>query len=256
MTEVVRLQRHPTDNACALLVAHPDLNQRLGKFGPARFVAEHHGYVLHHDHVDALYRFAKTAGIHVVDERVASSTSKRVPPHECRHCAQPARRFQPPAVCPSCGEPWTPTEPPVRDNPITRHPCPSCGHKQPGRFPFCSRCAAPMQYPQPDRRTTLPRTKLADPMPLATVLDQAMTEGWANPTTTRPKPPSLPSHMPGTYRRIDDVDLPDQEDTPLPDPTIEPDWNPQTSNDEPDPTQPAEAEVEDPPYSPWDPWAQ
>jgi hypothetical protein len=220
VTDVARITRHPTDRDVVLLHTPPDARDRLGKFGPARYSPEHHAYVLHHTHIDALYRFAKATDMHVVDERNSSKRGPGVPPTECRVCGQAGSKPNPPRMCPACGNPWRPIGPPVREDPINRTPCPSCGHKQPGRFAFCSRCGTPMDYPQRTVRPALPRPEkrvhLDDPLPLGDVARDlaASTPELANVTWGR---------------RIEDTPLPgdtvDQQPEPDEyDPTTEPDW--------------------------------
>lgn len=176
MTEIARIVKHPSDRECVVVQVPATLNEQFGRFGPARLSVEHHGYVLHHTHVDALYRFAKTVDLHLTDDRVSARRGPQVQPTECRTCAQPGERFNPPNVCPSCGAPWSPITPPVHESSITETPCPSCKHRQPGRFPYCSRCGKPMGHKPVAvvQRLALPpapeRPHLDDPLPLGDVV--------------------------------------------------------------------------------------
>lgn len=75
-------------------------------------------------------------------------------PHECRSCGQPGSASTPPAYCPSCGAAWDPIGPDGQDVHAgsSTTPCTSCGHRQVGRFDYCSRCGARMAYSRPAPR--------------------------------------------------------------------------------------------------------
>lgn len=222
-TNIVRILKHPVDRDCVLLDCAPDLNQTVTKFGPARVSKDDRAYVLHHSHIDALYRFARLNDLHVVDDRRTSNhhTGFRIPPAECRSCGQAGSRMEPPAVCPSCGQTWDAIAPPVRDDPITKTPCTRCGHKQPGRFPYCSKCGAQMAYAEQPRRDPLPRTKLADPVPIAATLVETFRQE-AHRTEGVTHGPWLPNRDPDTRRPIEDHPLPEPETEY--DPTTDPSW--------------------------------
>lgn len=238
MTEVARITKHPEDQACVLLHTPPNYNDRFGGFGPARYTPEHRAYVIHHTHIDALYRWAKRIDLHVIDERRAGKGGIVTRPVECAACTQPGSKSNPPAMCPSCGVPWRPVPPPERHDPLVRTACPACSHKQPGKFPYCARCGAEMAYPdKPVKRPPLPRPErkrehLDDPLPLSQVIAE--------------EAPALPAGTIG--RPVEDVDLPDddveQQSTGEEyDPTTEPEWEARHQDDD-------EPQVEDPP-EPW-----
>lgn len=176
---LARLKRHPHDREIVLVEIPTDLNAAIGNFEPARLAPELHGYVMHHNAVPAFYRWARSAHVHVVDERT-SGHGKHVLPVECSACGQPGRLNNPPTRCPSCGEKWLPVTPPGYANAQhqTTTPCPSCQQPQTGRFPYCATCGAQMAHERPPiaanhrRFVDPPRKPLDEPLPLSVVVPE------------------------------------------------------------------------------------
>lgn len=177
MTHLARLGSHPTDPQILVIHTPPDLATAMGNFGPARFSPDLRGYLVHQDHVQALYRWARSASVELVDER--RRNGKATPGHECANCHQPGSVARPPRICPACGQPWTPITYAEAAPQVTATECLSCGHAQTGRFPFCASCGAKMTYTnaQPAQAKPVipatPRVTLQDPIPLGTALEDA-----------------------------------------------------------------------------------
>lgn len=180
MSSIIRVTRHPSDPDVVLVHTPPGLANELGRFEPARYAAEHRAYVMHGDHMAALYRFARTITCHVVDERVTRGSGPGTPPRECAGCGQPGSMGKPPKVCPACGVGWVPTPPPVTAVRAPMTECRACGHRQTGRFPFCSACGGQMVYaprrePPPTFQTAaqnVRRRRSAEPARLDELLEQ------------------------------------------------------------------------------------
>lgn len=207
MTEVARIVRHPSDRDVVLLHTPHGLSNDMGRFAPARYSQEHRAYVLHNEHIPALYRFARTISLHVVDERRATA-GYRTQPVECASCQQPGSLGKPPKVCPSCGETWVPVPPPIKEEAKGRTECGKCRHRQDGRFPFCSSCGARMTYRPAAAAPALvvpldERRKLRDPEPLARTLERVVRQ-----ELPPPKRPYVPESHHG--RRVETVDLLDE----------------------------------------------
>lgn len=204
MTEIARVTRHPVDRDIVLLHPPPDMFNEFGRFGPARYSQDHKAFLLHNEHIPALYRFARTISLHVVDERVKSSPGSRTQPVECSFCQQPGSMGRPPKSCPACGEPWVPTPPPVSEESKGRYECASCHHRQGGRFPFCASCGAKMTYHRPEPRQAVePRRRLKDPEPLSASVERlARRNEVVLPTPSGPRQPR--SHK---GRPVETVDL-------------------------------------------------
>lgn len=203
MTEVARIVRHPSDRDVVLLHVPIRMNNELGRFEPARFSEQHRAFVLHNEHIPALYRFARTISLHVVDERRAVA-GYRTQPMECSNCHQPGSLGRPPKVCPSCGQTWVPVPPPIKEEARGRTECEKCRHRQDGRFPFCSSCGARMTYKAAAPAPVIElesRRKLREPEALAVTLARATSRGQLPP----PKAPASPESHHG--RRVQTVDL-------------------------------------------------
>ena len=203
MTEIARITRHPVDRDVVLLVPPPDMFNEFGRFGPARYSQEHRAFLLHHEHIPALYRFARTISLHVVDERVKSAPGNRTLPVECSFCQQPGSMGKPPKTCPACGEPWVPTPPPVKEEAKGRHECGKCRHRQGGRFPYCASCGEPMRYPKPSPRPVVEaRPRLREPVSLESELARYASRTPALPTPHAPRAPLIHKGRP-----VETVDL-------------------------------------------------
>jgi hypothetical protein len=194
-----RLRWHPTDRSIVVLDVPSVLNHEFRRFEPALLSKELHGYVMHHDAIPSLYRFARTIDLHIVDERQKAKTggdpAKRTYPHECRHCAQPGSTTNPPRRCPRCGKPWEPVTPRLEDTAKWRTTlCEACGHRNRNRFPYCAHCGEALIHDDPTSGPPplqlLERTRLPDPVRLRD---------------------ALPRSFKG--RRVEDVQLPEPEDT-------------------------------------------
>lgn len=172
---LAQLAAHPTDNHTLVLRTPPGLASDMGRFEPARYDQAQRAYLIHADHLTALHRFAATIGLHIVDDRRSPPGQKTAMP-ECAHCGQPAALTRQPATCPLCGHTWQPVF--VRSEPTThrstvRATCGSCKHTQPGRFPYCGACGAPIPRGHAGRLPT-PRPHLDDPLPLGETVTDAL----------------------------------------------------------------------------------
>jgi hypothetical protein len=238
MSDLVRITPHPADREVVILRCSPELNSAMGTFQPARMAQDLGGYILLGEHVAQLYRWARFHEVHVVDERKTDGHRSRGParpPVECRDCAQPGCLTRQPKMCPSCGGDWVPVPPPVRAAPFTSTECPSCGHKQRGRFPFCGRCGADLPVaptvvavrrfaPEPGRE------RLDEPIPLGRAVEDLT---WDRATRV-PRRPVVDVHLP----EPEPDDEPDYCNSPHPDSPV--------GSAEPEP---------DPEPEPFDPWA-
>lgn len=236
---MIRIRNHPTKTDCVILDVPSDLNTAMATFQPARLAPELRGYVCLTKHLDAFHRFAHFQNIEVVDDR-STKTGIRTWPHECRRCAQAGSMLNPPKMCPNCGEPWesiTPRD--IPDNePFSHTRCMACGHKNTGRFMFCSSCGARMDHP-PRKAAAIPTTereRLTEPVRVSTALVQYARDHGGRPLMPTPTPPARSRFHDG--RRIEDVDLPAEPESTTGEPDAEPGWSPTgnipTTEDDPD----------------------
>lgn len=172
------LHAHSTDPDALVLKTPIEIASEMGRFAPARYDRETRGYLLHVDHLDALRRFAKTIGLHIIDQRQAPPGDKPLMP-ECGNCGQPAALTRQPDHCPTCGRRWKPvfirgTE--TRD-PLTKA-CVRCGHTQGRRWAYCIRCGQSMPDDPPEwnvvHHVDLPRPKLDEPMPFSECIEETL----------------------------------------------------------------------------------
>lgn len=203
MTELARITKHPTDRDVVLVHMPYELRNEMGRFLPARYSSEHKAYIMHGEHIAAFYRFARTISLHVTDERRVTA-GYRTMPVECESCGQGGSLRRPPKMCPACGQPWTPSNPPVKEEALGRHECPSCRHRQRGRFPFCAECGGRMDYTRDtgDARVVpldQSRPRLRDPIPLGAQLERM------GPIIPNPRPPLVPKIHKG--RPVETIDL-------------------------------------------------
>lgn len=177
--QLIRLTSHGSDREVVLLHTPPDLAEQMGTFEPARWSPDLRAYLLHHEQIKALFRFARFHDLHVVDERRRDDSAPRPLPVECASCGQPGRLTHPPTRCPSCGEPWRPVSPPGYSSihHRTTRPCPSCHEPQSGRFPYCASCGGRMpSTPTANQHKAFRRPEarehLGEPVPLADLVEE------------------------------------------------------------------------------------
>lgn len=175
MTVIGRIQAHPHDADCLVLVVPFEFNHEMRKFGPAILAPELKGYVLHDMHMTSLRSFADRSNLHLIDERSHATGPKPLMP-ECTSCGQPAPLTNQPTWCPACGERWIPKFI-SGDNRQTygRVRCTACDNEQVARFRTCGKCGAMM--PKPPRGVDPPkaiadRPRLDDPKRLGDVLPE------------------------------------------------------------------------------------
>jgi hypothetical protein len=175
MKHIIRITTHPTDPDLLVLHTPPELANEMGRLEAARYDPTTGTYLLHRDAYAGLQALANYAGAHLHDQRSNPIANQIHIPQECRHCGQPGRANHPPTYCPACGNLWDPIGPPVDGIAgVIRTPCPSCGHKQSGRFGYCTRCGQSMTV-RP--ATTAPalanvREHLDEPLPLRAAIDE------------------------------------------------------------------------------------
>lgn len=173
MTSLARLRSHPADEQAVVIDIPSDLNPAMAKFQPAILAPELRGYVVLTEHLAAFERFARGAGLHVIDERYHGEGQRTHMP-ECASCGQPARLTGQPDCCPACGHRWRAAyvKPPEQGE--TTRDCIACGKRQPGAFAYCAGCGAPMPPDDkpPPRFVTLPRKVLVDPVPLSEAIEE------------------------------------------------------------------------------------
>lgn len=206
MSTIIRLTRHPNDPLVLLAHTPPEWSTAMGRFAPARWAAEHRAYLVHRELAHAFANFVRIEGGRVVDESRATPagptvSGSRVAGPECANCGQPGSTSSRLKVCPACGQPWVPVIHQSAAIGAARTPCPSCGHKQAGRFPHCGRCGTAMVYPEPRSRPPVvpaTRQRLDDPQPLAAVISEhaprpphELEEDRACGTCFHPTPASL-----------------------------------------------------------------
>jgi hypothetical protein len=175
MTSIIRTTNHPTAPDLVQVHIPIELNDKIRMLEPARWSPPDKAYLLHRNDWPALESFAHHVGAYIHDQRTNPIANQIHIPQECRHCGQPGRANHPPTYCPACGNLWDPVGPPVDGIAgVVRTPCPSCGHKQSGRFGYCTRCGQSMTV-RP--ATTAPalanvREHLDEPLPLRAAIDE------------------------------------------------------------------------------------
>jgi hypothetical protein len=202
MTHIIKITRHPTDPAVILAHIGPELAHAAGRLNALRWSPEDRAYLIHEDALPGLYALADYHDAHIHDQRSNPIAGHKTIPQECRHCGQPGRANQPPTYCPACGNLWDPIGPPVDGIAgVIRTPCPSCGHKQSGRFGYCTRCGQPMTI----RPATTPpalagvREHLDEPLPLRTTMEEVsdqLEEDEPSPKNAPTGPSSSPCPAP------------------------------------------------------------
>lgn len=220
MTQTATLHAHPSDPDILVLKTPHELASEMGRAAFARYDADMRAYLLHIDHLDALRKFAKMVNLYLIDQRQAPPGEQTRAP-ECKHCGQPAALMSQPNRCPACGKPWDPVFV-GSDNPLSplKKACVRCDHRQLRSFAYCSQCGEVMP-PDEDvlvRRLPIPRTNLADPMPLSDAvrevvpdLDGPTGSEWAELVKLEIRPRKAPDRQAEKARASVDVRLPESE---------------------------------------------
>jgi len=171
---IARIKKHQRHNGILLIDVPVELNDVMGRFGPARLSIEDRAYLVETEHFDTLSRHLARHNCQIVDERAKTSNNPSPNPlPECVNCGQPAKRDNPPAYCPACGDAWQPLYVTGTTHDWRRQAsCPACHVSQPDGFPRCGACGAHMPPPRPLARPSVNRPNLPDPMPFSETIDE------------------------------------------------------------------------------------
>ena len=177
----VIVRAHESQAQLAYLDTGPELSSIMGRFRPARYVGARQGaYLVAAANVEMFRDFARHHHLVIIDERNAATTERPYgrerPVPECSHCGQPARRNTRLAYCPACGKHWAPVEVDVyRTDDRLAIACQQCGQAQAAGMRYCQSCGSQLPDSTP-LLTTTARRHLQDPLPIATVVGEVVSE--------------------------------------------------------------------------------
>lgn len=149
---IVRIAKHKTVPAIAVVTAGPELAAEMGRFAFARWQPQHKAFWVEEQHLETMTRVLTRDGHTVIDERHRGEEEKfsgALP--ECRSCGTPASRKAALTLnrCRNCGDAWHPVQ---YEDPGSaasmRVECPGCGRRQPGGFTFCGECGHTLPAPR------------------------------------------------------------------------------------------------------------